>query len=148
MKLWTALNATTEPHTVETARGLVAGSLVRSLGGRKTYGYIWRDGLCWHWRTEDGSAYGDRATEHGAIEVLHDIDLIVRGAPAQAPLPWIPKVEPAPHRERPAVSAVSRVEPPKPPAPEPEHIVWSDVEHDLTAAVDAALGQIRVKGGA
>lgn len=74
MKLqWPALNARLDSHTVQTDHGLMAGYLVRAIGGSAELGYLWAAGSSWRWRSPDGAAYGERSSLQAAVTALRQV---------------------------------------------------------------------------
>jgi hypothetical protein len=121
-------------HTVDTDRGIVAGLLVRSAG--RQLGFIWRAGSVWRWRTPNGDAFGERATQRAATDVLVDIAKVRGGGitTTAAPRPAAPRPAPRPI----AAPQKASAPPPEPAAPR-KPIVWADVDGaDLTAALNRA----------
>jgi len=126
-------------HTVDTERGIVAGLLVRSAG--RQLGFIWRAGSVWRWRTPNGEAFGERATQRAATDVLVDIAQLRGGgitaaAAAAASTAPRPAARPAP---RPAAAPQKASAPPPEPEAPRKPIVWADVDAaDVTAALNRA----------
>jgi len=119
------LRAACTAHTVDTARGLVAGYLVRCTTSRRDLGYIWPAGASWRWKTPNGLSFGERSTASRAVETLRDISDLQDTPTGQGPAPMPASPRPLFDGNDPYIRPIKPEAPtvtrPRRPEPEPHH---------------------------